>query len=512
MSRKTDLKNNRHPSEVPAHEYLGLIKNFSKAAKKTLVKAYEHPDYLSNKDKRNWSDSHTILSRIYKRNAGRQLAHYLKYYTSHADAVEAKKALEEKKKNEGQSMNEELQKHNVYTIRHPQASELHGKKVIFSGTRKNVPHGAPDHVVHLLNKDGTAGEEWLVRKHHIMKESVPFEWTRVAQNAFISEDPKLAVALTEEGTWVVLRPDSSIKYILDENDAHPFNEAQDHDLNVVVGLGDFLRLDTPDRAITEALTHFIGKQLNEARSVSGVTPNDHVGKTASDFGANQKEYKMTYEKHRGDHIEYRHVNIPTPEGGHTTPESIGTMVRRSPIHKKLIADKYNINAFGDHVRREKAWGKPVKIVKEAAEPKPPYHINHPLYNTAQKMPKWNVQVSPVSGDYDTSGKILKQRMKGYSKDDHLAAAKHHLSQGKKAKSLQNKMMQKAYVRLLKNKVDPGPLISGIGSERIEDKTKDRLRKLADISNRSTSAGFAHFKAAGKKLTTAQKSYQELNSK
>jgi len=257
-----------------------------------------------------------------------------------------------------------------------------------------------------------------------------------------------------------------------------------------------------------------GPKFKKAVTDAGYKVYDHFGESTIFETADDPGYKMTYEKHRGDHIEYRHVNIPTPEGGHTTPESIGTMVRRSPIHKKLIADKYNINAFGDHVRREKAWGKPVKIVKEAkeTETKPPYHINHPLYNTAQKMPKWNVQVSPVSGDYDTSGKILKQRMKGYSKDDHLAAAKHHLAQGKKAKSLQNKMMQKAYVRLLKNKVDPGPLISGIGSERIEDKTKDRLRKLADISNRSTSAGFAHFKAAGKKLTTAQKSYQELNSK
>ena len=55
-------------------------------------------------------------------------------------------------------------------------------------------------------------------------------------------------------------------------------------------------------------------------------------------------------------------------------------------------------------------------------------INHPIYNTAQKVRGYSSQQTPLSADYNAAGGMLRQRMSDVSKEGHLAAGDNHIKQ------------------------------------------------------------------------------------
>ena len=134
-------------------------------------------------------------------------------------------------------------------------------------------------------------------------------------------------------------------------------------------------------------------------------------------------------------------------------------------------------------------------------------IDNPAYNTAQKVRGWNVPVTPLNADYSTSGAMLRQRMSGMSKEDHKSAGDSHIAQAQSMRAEHGALVDKAMNKL--GMQSPGPLISGIVSDKFSEGDKSRLRDLAVGASNHTSAAFAHYAASGIRLPTARARYQGL---
>jgi len=134
-------------------------------------------------------------------------------------------------------------------------------------------------------------------------------------------------------------------------------------------------------------------------------------------------------------------------------------------------------------------------------------ITHPIYNTAQKARGYNGKVSPLNADYSTSGSMLRQRMADMSKEDHKSAGDAHITQSQSMRAEHGALVDKAMNKL--GMQSPGPLISGIVSDKFSEGDKNRLRDLAIGAGQHTSAAFAHYAASGMRLPTARDRYQGL---
>lgn len=131
-------------------------------------------------------------------------------------------------------------------------------------------------------------------------------------------------------------------------------------------------------------------------------------------------------------------------------------------------------------------------------------IDHPVYNTPQKPRGYNSPVSPLTADYSTSGSMLRGRLP-MSGDEHRAAGDTHAQMAATMRADHSRLVSDAMSHL--NGADPGPLISGIVSDKFPAGTKDRLRDLAQGASKHTSAAFAHYAAAKMRLGSARSRYQ-----
>lgn len=127
-----------------------------------------------------------------------------------------------------------------------------------------------------------------------------------------------------------------------------------------------------------------------------------------------------------------------------------------------------------------------------------------VYEKKQKMPKYNVHVSPLAADYHTGGRMLRQRLPGHTKEQHIAAGDAHRDRGHKTKLEHSRAIADAHDALKKTGKDAGPLVSGVGSAHFPDHTKNKLRKLAHDGGKYHSAAMAHYAAAGLHHETALK--------
>jgi hypothetical protein len=134
-------------------------------------------------------------------------------------------------------------------------------------------------------------------------------------------------------------------------------------------------------------------------------------------------------------------------------------------------------------------------------------LNNPAYKTAQKVRGWSRPVTPLNADYGTSGSLLRQRMSDISKEGHKAAGDQHIIQAMSMNAQHRDLVDKAMNKL--GMESPGPLISGIVSDKFSEGDKNRLRNLAHGASDHTSAAFAHYAASGMRLNTARGRYQGL---
>lgn len=123
------------------------------------------------------------------------------------------------------------------------------------------------------------------------------------------------------------------------------------------------------------------------------------------------------------------------------------------------------------------------------------------YADRTKWPKWNVPANVYMLGYSDSGRLLKRRLPDWSKDDHLHEA--HLLRD--AADRQEETYRKHIDREMKildgEGISPGPLISGIISDKFPARVKDDLRRLAHHISQMRGAAAAHFAASGRRHET-----------
>ena len=135
-------------------------------------------------------------------------------------------------------------------------------------------------------------------------------------------------------------------------------------------------------------------------------------------------------------------------------------------------------------------------------------IDNPAYTTSQKVPGYTRPVSPLNAlDYNTPGRMLRQRMSDMSKEDHKAAGDAHIASAMQMDAQHRNLVSSAMGKL--GMESPGPLISGIVSDKFSEGDKNKLRDLAHGATNHTSAAFAHYAASGMRLPTARARYQGL---
>lgn len=134
----------------------------------------------------------------------------------------------------------------------------------------------------------------------------------------------------------------------------------------------------------------------------------------------------------------------------------------------------------------------LNLLNEEGSPKIP-DINDPIYTKKQKFPKYNVPISPISAHSSADGaKILRSRLPGWTKSDHLAAAEYHEEQSKKKDSDWGKTRDKAHQDVFGTA--PGfsdYKVSGVGRDEYSDKAKGKLRKLASEASNHKSIAAVH---------------------
>jgi nuclear transport factor 2 (NTF2) superfamily protein len=144
---------------------------------------------------------------------------------------------------------------------------------------------------------------------------------------------------------------------------------------------------------------------------------------------------------------------------------------------------------------------PTKPVTEA------HDIKHETYQALETPRGYTGKVTPLSADYHTAGRMLRQRLPHYDKQQHIDAAKHHITMGGEHDRAWAGVLGHAKASLKGG--DPGPLISGIHSDKFSSAHKDELRHHAHTATNHYSAAFAHYAAAGLKLDTAREHYHNL---
>ncbi len=133
-------------------------------------------------------------------------------------------------------------------------------------------------------------------------------------------------------------------------------------------------------------------------------------------------------------------------------------------------------------------------------------ITHPIYNTPQKVRGYSNQRTPLNADYNTAGGMLRQRT-NMSKDEHKAAGDAHIAQAMAMDAQHRDLVSSAMNKL--GMESPGPLVSGIVSNKFSEGDKNQLRDLAHGSSAHKDAAFAHYAASGMRLDTARSRYRGL---
>src|SRR5271157_4089098 len=117
---------------------------------------------------------------------------------------------------------------------------------------------------------------------------------------------------------------------------------------------------------------------------------------------------------------------------------------------------------------------------------------HGVYNDRQNMPKYNGPVSPANAHGRDGGKMLRQRMPDFTKQDHLDAAAAHTAAGKEMDKEWVKTADAAAQKTFGRPYEATDYqISGIASDKFSSEDKDKLRDLAHTASDHFEAAAAH---------------------
>jgi hypothetical protein len=121
---------------------------------------------------------------------------------------------------------------------------------------------------------------------------------------------------------------------------------------------------------------------------------------------------------------------------------------------------------------------------------------HGVYNDRQKMPKYNRPVSPANAHGRDGGKMLRQRLPEFTKQDHLDAHDAHLAAANEADKKWGEVADAAAKETFGRPYQATDYqISGIASDKFSDANKDKLRDLARTATDHREAATAHLFAS-----------------
>lgn len=124
------------------------------------------------------------------------------------------------------------------------------------------------------------------------------------------------------------------------------------------------------------------------------------------------------------------------------------------------------------------------------------HHGDSVYTEHVRQPKWNVKVSPLM-DSDVGGRLLRQRLPCWSKDDHRDAAATHIRAAHDAQRKWGETADQAHRETFgKQRTPLDYRVSGVGREEYAGHHKDALRQFARDHSSHAGAAHAHWRAAG----------------
>lgn len=135
--------------------------------------------------------------------------------------------------------------------------------------------------------------------------------------------------------------------------------------------------------------------------------------------------------------------------------------------------------WGQRKGKARAEGPSGHQVGTTQSGKPIPHFNHPLYSQPEKLAKYNGPVSPRQAHGGDGARMLKNRLQGWSKQDHLDAAKAHENMYNAAKQQWGKVADSAAQKTFGRPFRMTDYqTSGIGSDKFPEPYKNKLRELA----------------------------------
>lgn len=186
-------------------------------------------------------------------------------------------------------------------------------------------------------------------------------------------------------------------------------------------------------------------------------------------------------------------------GSVSTTESDGTVIAAfsNPVEYAAFITLVKKNGWK---YRRLGGGAPSAYSESLDESSVP-KITDDVYTRKEKPPRYNTPINPLSsGDASVRGKMLRQRLPGWTKAQHLAAAKHHTAQAARLEKewtvTANAAAQETWGRAWQV---TDYRISGIGSDEFSAKHKDTLRFAAHTTGDHKAAATAHEAAARGRL-------------
>ena len=124
-----------------------------------------------------------------------------------------------------------------------------------------------------------------------------------------------------------------------------------------------------------------------------------------------------------------------------------------------------------------------------------------VYAERVRWPKYNGTVNVYSLDYSGAGRLLRRRLPDWSKEDHLREADALIAERSRLARDYDRHIERELALLNGAGISPGPLISGIVSDKFPTRVKEDLRGMAHAMADMGGAAAAHYAAAGKRSDT-----------
>lgn len=161
----------------------------------------------------------------------------------------------------------------------------------------------------------------------------------------------------------------------------------------------------------------------------------------------------------------------------------------------IIADKQarELGALNENPGKKSAWSIGMERMEYSGSGI--IGTDDPLYTHREKLPKYNVAVSPLSAHGKDGVKMLIRRLPNFTKAMHKKHSAAHAEIAARLNEFYQDLIRDEEARLKQRGIDPGPLVSGIVSYEFPDNVKDTLRDYARRITENKTVAMLHDEAS-----------------